>query len=140
MTRLDHANLCVHDVDAEIRFLLTAFPDFRIRHDAIDSLGRRWVHVGNDASYLALCEASADAQAPGPPYSGRPGLNHLGFEIADTAALRTRLTAAGYQESTVPNSHPYRTRVYFYDPEGNDWEFVQYFSADAAKRHDYELA
>lgn len=30
-------------------------------------------------------------------------------------------------------------RVYFYDPEGNDWEFVQYFSDDPAERNNYEL-
>jgi hypothetical protein len=29
--------------------------------------------------------------------------------------------------------------VYFYDPEGNDWEFVQYFSQNPAERNDYEL-
>jgi hypothetical protein len=40
----------------------------------------------------------------------------------------------------VPNHHPHRQRVYFLDPEGNDWEFVQYFSADPAERNDYELA
>ncbi|HEV2064532.1 MAG TPA: VOC family protein, partial [Thermoanaerobaculia bacterium] len=50
-----------------------------------------------------------------------------------------RLKAAGYRESTPPNAHPHRRRVYFYDPEGNDWEFVQYFSQDLAERNDYEL-
>lgn len=25
--RLEHANLCVHDIDAVVQFLLTAFPD-----------------------------------------------------------------------------------------------------------------
>jgi hypothetical protein len=29
MERLEHANLCVHDIDAGIRFLMTAFPDFK---------------------------------------------------------------------------------------------------------------
>ena len=48
--------------------------------------------------------------------------------------------AAGYHDSTVPNNHPYRKRVYFYDPDGNDWEFVQYFSNDPAKRNDYDLS
>ena len=33
---------------------------------------------------------------------------------------------------------PYRKRVYFTDPEGNDWEFVQYSSDDPAERNDYE--
>ena len=35
-----------------------------------------------------------------------------------------------------PNAHPYRKRVYFYDPDGNDWEFIQYLSDEPSKRHD----
>jgi hypothetical protein len=35
---------------------------------------------------------------------------------------------------------PYRKCVYFYDPEGNVWEFVQYLSQDPAERSDYKLA
>lgn len=69
----------------------------------------------------------------------RPGLNHLAYEVDDIKPLRARLRAAGYRDSTVPNAQPYRKRVYFHDPEGNDREFVQYLSDDAAKRHDYEL-
>ncbi len=55
-------------------------------------------------------------------------------------ALRERLRTAGYQDSTVPNGHPHRQRVYFHDPEGNDWEFVEYRSEDPAERNDYEIA
>jgi catechol 2,3-dioxygenase-like lactoylglutathione lyase family enzyme len=68
-----------------------------------------------------------------------PGVNHLGFEVDDVEALRDRLKSAGYEDSTVPNEHPYRKRVYFYDHEGNDWEFVQYLTNDPAKRNYYEL-
>ncbi|MBI1900271.1 MAG: VOC family protein [Planctomycetia bacterium] len=135
--RLEHANLCVRDVDAMIRFLRTAFPDFKIRADRTDPDGSRWVHVGTDDTYIALSEADGDADRPFQPYSGLPGVNHLGYEVDDAAALRARMLAAGYQESTVPNRHPHRRRVYFLDPEGNDWEFVQYFSADPAERNDY---
>ena len=56
------------------------------------------------------------------------------------AALRERLRAAGYRESTVPNDHPHRRRVYFYDAEGNDWEFVEYHSERVEERNDYALA
>ena len=57
MERLEHANLCVHDIDAVVRFLMTAFPDFTIRKDAMDPDGSRWVHVGNDETYIALNQA-----------------------------------------------------------------------------------
>jgi len=138
MQRLEHANLCVHDMDAVIRFLMTAFPDFTIRRDMTEADGSRWVHVGNDETYIALSQAKAQEPKRGAPYEGRPGLNHLGYEVDDVEALQRRLRAAGYQDSTIPNKHPYRRRVYFYDPDGNDWEFVQYFSDDPSERHDYE--
>ncbi len=43
------------------------------------------------------------------------------------------------RETTVPNEHPHRTRVYFNDPEGNDWEFVEYHSQDPSERNDYAI-
>jgi catechol 2,3-dioxygenase-like lactoylglutathione lyase family enzyme len=138
--KLEHANLCVRDIDGMIHFLRTAFPEFRIRADKMDAHGSRWVHVGTDDTYLALTGAGAQPSQPWEPYSGLPGVNHLGFEVDDAEALRTRMLAAGYEESTVPNRHPFRKRVYFLDAEGNDWEFVQYLSADPAQRHDYQLA
>ena len=140
MLRLDHANVTVRDIDGMIAFLQTAFPDFRVRGGGTGPSGARWTHVGNDDVYLALNEATVEPAEPWQPYFGRPGLNHLGWEVDDADALRERLAAAGYLDSTVPNSHPGRKRVYFYDAEGNDWEFVQYLTADVALRNDYELA
>lgn len=138
--RLEHANLCVRDIDVMIRFLQTAFPEFRIRADKTDADGSRWVHIGADDSYLALTAADDTPERPWEPYSGLPGMNHLGFEVDDAEALRQRMLAAGYEESTVPNHHPHRKRVYFLDPDGNDWEFVEYLSADPSERHDYQIA
>ncbi len=59
--------------------------------------------------------------------------------MEDVEALRARLRAAGYVDSTPPNAHPHRKRVYFRDGEGNDWEFVEYRSQDPAERNDYDL-
>ena len=137
--RLEHANLCVHDIDGVVRFLQTAFPEFRIRHDAAESNGARWVHVGTDETYIALTEASPSAEKRGKPYKGRPGLNHVAFVVDDVAPIHARLCAAGYQDSTPPNAHVYRKRIYFYDPDGNDWEFVEYLSNVPEQRHDYTL-
>ena len=136
--RLEHANIIVRDIDATVRFIETAFPSFRIRHDAVHN-GRRWLHIGSDDTYIALNEATAEPAEPWQPYSGKPGVNHLAFEVDDVDALGGRLRDAGFADSTVPNSHPYRKRVYFMDPDGNDWEFVQYLTADPARRNDYEL-
>lgn len=136
--RMEHANLTVRDLDGMLRFLQTAFPEFKVRRDG-GSGDSRWVHIGTADNYIALNPASAKPGVPWMPYSGRPGVNHLGYEVDDAEALRQRLLSAGYKESTPANAHPYRKRVYFYDPEGNDWEFVQYLSSDPAQRNDYDL-
>ena len=137
--RLEHANLVVRNVDAAMRFLQTAFPDFRVRREGKGWTGARWVHIGTDETYIALNEALSEPAESWVPYGGKPGLNHLGYEVADVDALRSRLNSGGYRDSTVPNDHPYRKRVYFHDDDGNDWEFVQYLSDEMTKRHDYEL-
>jgi catechol 2,3-dioxygenase-like lactoylglutathione lyase family enzyme len=137
--RLEHANLSVRDVETTIRFLMTAFPEFRTRGEGTNRDGTRWVHVGTNETYIALNQAKANSERDRMPYRGEPGLNHLAYEVDDVESLRLRLKAAGYRDSTVPNAHPHRKRVYFYDPDGNDWEFVQYFSQDPAKRNDYAL-
>lgn len=140
LVRLEHVNLCVRDVDGMTQFLQTAFPDFQIRHDQKNENGSRWVHIGTHETYLTLNHATKEPDGSFRPYSGRPGVNHLAYEVDDVEAIRTRLMAAGYNESTPPNSHPHRKRVYFVDAEGNDWEFVQYFSDDPKERNDYEKA
>ncbi len=137
--RIEHANIIVRDIDATVRFLQTAFPEFEVRREGDNGKGR-WMHIGTDDTYIALNEASVEPAEAWVPYNGRPGVNHLGYEIDDADTLQDRMRAAGYKDSTVPNSHPHRKRVYFYDPDGNDWEFVQYFSDDPAKRNDYELS
>jgi catechol-2,3-dioxygenase len=137
--RLEHANMCVHDIDGMIRFLQTAFPDFKIRFDGNSDQNKRWVHIGTDETYIALSQAIETPDESWVPYEGRPGVNHLAYVVDDAMALRERLASAGYKDSTVPNKHPHRIRVYFYDPQGNDWEFIQYLSDDPAKQNDYEI-
>jgi catechol 2,3-dioxygenase-like lactoylglutathione lyase family enzyme len=137
--RLEHANVCVRDVDATIRFLTRAFPEFRVRHEGLTKQGTRWVHVGTDETYVALQAAFVREEQPFEPYSGLPGLNHLAYVVDDVEAVRRRLAEAGYKDTTPPNAHPYRKRVYFMDPAGNDWEFVEYLTEDRAKRNDYSL-
>ena len=136
--RLEHANMVVRNIDDTVRFLTAALPEFRIRHEGL-SEGQRWMHIGTDDTYIALNEASVEPAEQREPYDGKPGINHLGYEVDDVDALQERLVAAGFRDSTYPNNHPHRKRVYFYDADGNDWEFVQYFSDDPAMRNDYVL-
>ncbi len=138
--RLEHANLCVRNIDEMAAFLRTAFPEFGVRGQGKTIFGSRWMHIGTAETYIALQQSSAEPAEEWVPYSQKPGTNHLGYEVDDVEALRKRLLEAGYRDSTVPNEHPHRRRVYFHDPEGNDWEFVEYRSEDPAERNDYEIA
>jgi len=136
--KLEHANITVSDIDQTIRFLQTAFPEFQIRHD--EGVGReRWVHVGTNDTYLALNQADSEQSDSRALYSPTPGFNHLAYVVDDAESLQQRLTAAGYSDVTVGNSHPHRKRIYFNDPDGNEWEFVEYLSDVPSERNDYQL-
>ena len=135
--RMEHANLHVRHFDDAVRFLKTAFPDFYVRNESVSD-GLRCMHIGTDETYIALTETHVDPDPDSKPYDGKPGVNHLGYEVDDVDALQERLAAAGFRDSTYPNKHPHRKRIYFYDADGNDWEFVQYFSDKPSERNDYD--
>ena len=86
--RLEHANLGVRDLDEMMRFLKTAFPDFRIRGEGLNRDGTRWVHFGTDETYLALNQSSRELTQSFAPYQGLPGVNHLAYEVDDVDAVR----------------------------------------------------
>ena len=100
--RLEHANICVRDIEPMMHFLKTAFPEFRMRGEGKSRDGTRWVHIGTNDTYIALGQAKADSKRHWTPYGGEPGVNHLAYEVDDVESLRARLKAAGFQESTVP--------------------------------------
>ena len=135
--KLEHANLSVENTDAMERFLVAAFPDFRRRGEGTDGQGRPWRHVGNEEFYVALQTVPTNTHRT--PYGNDTGLNHLGWEVDDLEALVERMRLAGFEPNLTADEHPARNRRYFYDPDGNDWEFVQYLSDDLEERNDYSL-
>jgi len=133
--RLEHANLSVVNTEDMERFLCAAFPDFRRRGGGVDGRDRPWRHVGNDEFYIALQTVTDNPNRS--PYGDEAGLNHLGWEVDDLDALVERLSKAGFEPNMSADDHPARNRRYFFDPDGNDWEFVQYLVNDADARNDY---
>ena len=130
---LEHANMSVNDLEKAIHFLTTAFPEFRVRGGGDNANGTKWCHLGTDDFYIALSDRKH-------PFTGdREGtyVNHLGFAVDDAEGIRERMLAAGYKEGFKVEPHPYRKRVYFIDADGFEWEFVEYFTEDPAKRNDY---
>ena len=75
--RLEHANLFVRDIDATIRFLQTAFPEFRMRFDGMDPRGFRWVHIGTDDTYIALTQSMIEPEPRSCRLTGRWARNPL---------------------------------------------------------------
>jgi catechol 2,3-dioxygenase-like lactoylglutathione lyase family enzyme len=139
MTQLEHANITVPDVDAAIRFIQLAAPDFEVRRDEISASGYRWVHIGNHQSYIALqaIHPGASAQSPAAGYVNY-GVNHLCLRIDDASAVEHALLARGYRQNGPMIRDSHRRRLYFYDDMGLEWEMVEYTSTDPAEMFLYE--
>ena len=137
---LEHANVTVPDVDEAIKFLQAALPDFQVRGT---SQVRKpdepvtWVHLGTDTFYICLNPVSPESTAPDRQW-GDVGINHVGFAVDDTEAVRKRLESAGYETVYAEPPHPHRRRLYS-KGGGVDWEFVEYLSDEPAERNDYKL-
>lgn len=135
---LEHFNMTSTDVDATIRFLQTAMPEFQVRWRGDDGPNRHWVHLGTETSYIAIEDRGSREVKPRELYED-PGVNHMAFVVQDVIALVKRMQAAGYREGLVDVDHPHRLRYYFYDHDGNEYEFVQYLSDIPNERNDYTL-
>ena len=126
---LEHANLNVRSIDEAVRFLTTAFPEFRVRGEGVAN-GTLWAHVGTDETYIALNETGKEIVSAGP-------LNHLGYVVDNVDSLASRMISAGYREGFAAPPHAHRKRRYFHDADDIEWEFVEYLSDDPALRNDY---
>ena len=138
--KLEHANITVLSIASAMRFLGTAFPEFRVRGEGETEPGtpshRHWLHFGTGSTYIALEELkTALPPSARQPYL-QPGINHLGFEVEAIDPLQERLTSAGYATRAAPKE-PFRKRIYVDDGLGNEWEFVEYLSEDPAKKNLY---
>lgn len=131
---LEHANISVNNLDETIEFIQTALPEFKVRGGG-KSNDRKWVHIGTDASYLALTEVD-ETKLGGKNYD-ISGLNHLGFVVDDVTQVAERLTKKGYVRSYPLTKHEFRIRDYFLDNAGNEYEFVQYLSDQTKERNTY---
>ena len=134
---VEHANITVGNIDHTIEFIQTALPAFTVRHCGQGD-SYRWCHIGTEHSYLALQEVVERSSVDRTPYRDA-GINHIGLVTEDILEVRARLLAAGYKENEMETSHPWRKRVYFWDPNGIEWEFIEYLSQDNSQRNDYSI-
>jgi len=129
MVKLEHVNLVVSDIDQTVDFIQTAFPDWIIRgRGESEWYGnkRHWLHIGNDDYYITLNDNAAGANRN--LKSQAAGLAHIGFAVDDLAGISARLQNKGYPIATIGADHPYRKTLYFIDPAGFEFEFIQYLS------------
>jgi len=136
--RLEHANIVVADLEPTLKFLQAAFPEWRVRHEAAGQWSgkpRRWLHFGDDDYYVTLNDNGEGRQRDLNGHA--PGLAHLGFAVASLDDVVARLERAGYEVSHHGEAHPHRRNVYFIDPAGLEFEFVEYLSGDRAERNLY---
>jgi len=138
MKRLEHANLVVKEIQPSLDFILTAFPEWKVRGEGQGQWAgqrRNWLHVGDDDYYLTLNDG---AEGESRDLGGlTPGLAHLGFVVEDIEALMTRLTAKGYVIDILGRDHPHRKTVYYIDPNGFQFEFMQYLTDLAKLKNQY---
>jgi catechol 2,3-dioxygenase-like lactoylglutathione lyase family enzyme len=123
--RLEHALLCVRDLERSLAFYRRVFPEWGIRWDGRVA-GDAWVHWGppgdGQPGYLSLSQAADPAGTLS--HTGSRGVDHIGFAHPDVAGLVARLTPLGIAPADRTEDDRFR-RVYFRDPDGYKLEFVQ---------------
>ena len=97
--------------------------------------GRSWIHFGDARTYIAL-NSSIEEKHIEKNYNSS-GINHLGFVVPDVAAIAKRLSEAGYKRSSPKEVEQFRIRDYFYDADGNEYEFIEYLSNQDSERNAY---
>ncbi len=119
VTRMEHVNLCVADLDRSVAFYKVMF-GWRVRYED-HTPGERTAHVGTDRFYIALYEK------PGETKGGSGGYNHVGFTTDDLAGFVAHAEGLGIR---IPDgmraSRPEGAAVYLADPDGYGIEVVEY--------------
>lgn len=131
---LEHNNITVNNLEAAIKFIQTAMPEFEVRGEGADNQ-RRWAHIGTDESYIALTETTTEVE--GSDSYLQHGFNHMGFVVSDVRAVGKRLREAGYQSNYPFTEHAFRLRDYYLDADGNEYEFIQYLTENSEERNSY---
>ena len=139
MTRIEHLNITVPDIDEAIKFIQIVAPDFEVRMDETPPSSYRWVHIGNDEYYFALQESHIDSKPKQrrTPYKNY-GVNHVALVVDDLTKIETVLVEAGYKRSIDTPTEKYRKRLYFFDHSGFEWELVEYSSQKPSEKFLYE--
>lgn len=135
---IEHVNLTVRDIDRAIAFLQAALPAWRVRGGGrMEWHGKtiRWVHVGDEAQYIAL---QSDGEGPGTvdqPHA--TGAKHVGIVVPSVDEVVQRLAAAGFPLDHWGGKTARRNSAYLMEGDDIQFEFVEYATANLAERAEY---
>ena len=124
MARLEHVNVTVADPDGTAKVLCDLF-DWKVRWAGPAMDTGRTVHVGDDASYVALFSYGEPEKRQQDSYRTLGGLNHIAVVVDDIEEAEMRVKAAGCVPGEVYDYEPGR-RFYFVEANGIEIEVVSY--------------
>ena len=129
MLYIEHLNLVVSDIPAELAFYQAAFPHWRVRDSGTSEWSgksRKWLHFGDDNQYLTFNDNGVGDNRDLAGH--QTGLAHFAFVTDNIDAMISRLAAAGFAVAKDGADEPFRRNIYFVDPAGFEVEFVEYLS------------
>ena len=139
ITKIEHINITVPNIDAAVSFLKIIAPDFKIMKDEKPLNDKRWMHIGNTKYYFALQEAhiGATPKKQNQTYINY-GFNHIGLVVNNIDEIEKKLIKAGYNKGINTPIEKFRKRIYYYDTAGFEWELVEYLSENTEDKFLYE--
>lgn len=121
---LEHANITVADVHVTAKWMQAVF-GWHIRWEGASIHEGYSLHIGSEASYLALYHPPTGSVPSGNTYQTTGGLNHLAVVVDDLDAVEARVKAQGFETNSHADYEPGR-RFYFCDQDGLEFEVVSY--------------
>jgi catechol 2,3-dioxygenase-like lactoylglutathione lyase family enzyme len=118
MARIRHIAILTEDVDRLVQFYTTAFG-----LEVVDGVGTA-TYLSDGHINLAIIPIGPEREIEGPHL--QPGINHLGFEVDDVAALAPvcRELGAAADVAKRPPNREAESRVH--DPDGNPVDLSQH--------------
>ena len=139
MTKIEHVNITVPNIDAAVNFLKIVAPDFEIRNDEKPLNEKRWMHIGNNEFYFALQESPLETEPKKPNQTYiNFGFNHIGLVVNNIDDIEKQLIEADYKKGIDTPKETFRKRIYYFDTAGFEWELVEYLSESIDDRFLYE--
>jgi catechol 2,3-dioxygenase-like lactoylglutathione lyase family enzyme len=118
--RFEHVNQTCQNLVATRQFYQTLFPEWFVRAEGEED-GWRWLHFGDRHFYLSLNQPPASSTVA--RTTGH--VDHIGFVIADSEAMKALLDANGIKYY-IYKSPETKSRIYVSDPDGTELELVEY--------------